>query len=350
MELFTLIRLLICSHAAVVAENLFLRKQLALLQERRVKTRRSTASTRALMVLLSKFFDWREALVIVKPETFLKWHRTAFRAFWRWKSRTRGRPRLPRNLSTLIREMAHDNPTWGQERIADELNLKLGIRVSPRTVSKYMDRIRPTGGSNDQRWATFVRNQATAIVACDFFVSITVTFRVLYVFVAMEIGSRRILPCNVTEHPTADWTTQQFREVLADLHPYRFVIHDRDSIFSSSLDSALSDFGVRVLRTPVQAPKANAYCERLVGTIRRECLDYVMPMSERHLRFILKEFVAHYNRGRPQASLGPGIPEPIQAKVPTSGHRHHLPVGYRIQSNSVLGGLHHEYRLEKEVA
>jgi putative transposase len=118
-----------------------------------------------------------------------------------------------------------------------------------------------------------LREAQTAIGACDFFVSITVTFRVLYVFVAMEIGSRRILHCNVTEHPTAEWTTQQFREGLADLHPYRFVIHDRDSIFSSSLDSALSDFGVRVLKTPVQAPKANAYCERLVGTIRRECLD-----------------------------------------------------------------------------
>lgn len=350
MGLFTLIRLFVSSHATIIAENLFLRKQLALLQERKVKPQRSTAATRAVMVLLSRFFEWRKALVVVKPETFLKWHRTAFRAFWKWKSRARGRPRLPPDLRELIREMARDNPTWGQERIADELRLKLGIRVSPRTVGKYLGRIRPGGGSTDQRWATFIRNQATAIVACDFLVSITLTFRVLYVFVAMEIGSRRILHCNVTEHPTAEWTTQQFREVFADLHPYRFVIHDRDSIFSSSLDSALNDFGVRVLRTPVQAPKANAYCERLVGTIRRECLDYLMPMNQRHLRLILKEFVAHYNRGRPHASLGPGIPEPIQAEVPASGHRHHLPVGYRIQSSSILGGLHHEYRLEKEVA
>jgi len=269
VELFTFIRLFVSSHAAVIAENLFLRKQLALFQERKVKPQPSTAATRAVMVLLSRFFEWRKALVIVKPETFLKWQRTAFRAFWKWKSRTRGRPRLPRNLRELIRELAHNNPTWGQERIADELKLKLGLRVSPRTVSKYLDRIRPRGGSTDQRWATFIRNQATAIVACDFFVSITVTFRVLYVFVAMEIGSRRILHANVTEHPTAEWATQQFREVFADLHPYRFVIHDRDSIFSSSLDSALHDFGVRVLRTPVQAPKANAHSERLVGTIRR---------------------------------------------------------------------------------
>ena len=232
-------RLLLSSHTAVIAENLFLRKQLALFQERRVKPRRSTAATRAFMVLLSRFFEWHNALVVVKPETFRKWQGTAFRAFWRWKSRERGRPRLPKNLRELIREMAHDNPTWGEERVADELKLKLGIRVSPRTVRKYLDRKRPDRGA-DQRWATFVRNEAKAIVACDFFVSITLSFRVLYVFVAMEIGSRRILQCNVTAHPTAEWTTQQFREVFADLHPYRFVIHDRDSIFSPLLDLTLN--------------------------------------------------------------------------------------------------------------
>jgi putative transposase len=203
--LFTLIRLLILSsRAAILAENLFLRKQLALFEERKVRPRRSTAATRAVMVLLSRFFAWREALVIVKPETFLKWHRSAFRTFWRWKSRKRGRPRVPKELRELIRTMAHDNPTWGEERIANELKLKLGIRVSPRTVSKYLARKRPGGGGTDQRWATFVRNQAKAIVACDFFISITLSFRVLYVFVAMEIDSRRILHCNVTAHPTAD--------------------------------------------------------------------------------------------------------------------------------------------------
>ena len=333
-----------------MAENLFLRKQLALFQERKVRPRRSNAATRAFMVLLSRFFDWREALVIVKPETFLKWHRTAYRTFWRWKSRKRGRPGLPKNLRELIREMAHENPTWGEERIADELKLKLGIRVSPRTVRKYLNRERPGGGGSDQRWNAFVRNQAKAIVASDFFISITLTFRVLYVFVAMEIGSRRILHCNVTAHPTAEWTTQQFREVLADVHPYRFVIHDHDSIFSPSLDLTLNDFGVRVLKTPVQAPKANAFCERLIGTIRRECLDYLIPLSERHLRLTLREFVAFYNRGRPHSALGPGTPEPIQPSVPASHHRHQPPVGHRITSKPVLGGLHHDYRLEKEAA
>ena len=256
--LFLLIRLFLSSRAALIAENLFLRKQLAVFQERKVRPRRSNAATRAVMVWLCGFFDWREALVIVKPETFLKWHRTAFRAFWRWRSRKRGRPPLPKNLRELIREMAHDNLTWGEERIADELKLKLGIRVSPRTVRKYLGRKRPDKGA-DQRWATFVRNEAKAIVACDFFISVTLSFRVLYVFVAMEIGSRRILHCNVTAHPTAEWTTQQFREVLADLHPYRFIVHDRDSIFSPSLDRTLNDFSVRVIKTPVHAPTANAF-------------------------------------------------------------------------------------------
>jgi putative transposase len=166
----------------------------------------------------------------------------------------------------------------------------------------------------------------------------------------MEIGSRRILHCNVTAHPAAEGTTQQFREVLADLHPYRYIIHDHDSIFSPSLDLTLNDFGVRVLRTPVQAPTANAFCERLVGTIRRECLDYLIPLNEQHLRLTLKEFVTYYHRGRPHSALGPGTPEPTQAHIPASGHRHHLPVGHQVTSRSVLGGLHHDYRLEQEVA
>lgn len=266
------------------------------------------------MIALAKFFDWREALVVVKPETFVQWHRTGFRMFWKWKSRKRGRPRLPEDLRELIREMARENPIWGEERIANELLVKLGIRVSPRTVRKYMVPTRPRKGTSDQRWATFLRNHARAIIACDFFVSVTVKFRVLYVFVAMEIGSRRVLHCNVTEHPTAEWTTQQFREVLADVHPYRFLIRDRDSIFSSLLDRTLENFGVQVLKTPVHAPTANAYCERLIGTIRRECLDYLIPMNQKHLQRTLKEFIRFYNRGRPHASLGPGIPEPIQAE------------------------------------
>ena len=269
---------------------------------------------------------------------------------WRRKSRKRGRPTLPKNLRELIRQMDCENPTWGEERIANELYLKLGIAVSPRTVRKYLDSFRPRGATGNQRWATFVRNHASAIVACDFFISVTTSFRILYVFVAMEIGSRRILHTNVTAHPTAGWTIQQFREFLAFDHPYRFLIHDRDRIFSAHVDAELRGFGIRVLKTPVRAPKANAYCERIVGTFRRECLDFLIPLSEGHLKRILREFVRHYNRERPHSSLGPGIPEPSQAKVPAGPHRHKLPAGHRVRSTPILGGLHHEYWLVEAAA
>jgi transposase InsO family protein len=201
-----------------------------------------------------------------------------------------------------------------------------------------------------QRWLTFVHNHAKVIVACDFFVVVTATFRTLYVFVIMELGSRRILHHNVTAHPTAEWTLQQFREALPGAHPYRYVIHDRDSIFSQALDKGVMDLGVKVLRTPVRAPKANSLCERFGGTLRRECLDFLIPLNERHLKITIKEWGFHYNRGRPHSSLGPGIPEPDQNTIPASDHRHKLPAGYRVLKTSVLGGLHHEYRLMKEVA
>src|SRR6202521_5575023 len=221
------------------------------------------------MVFLGKFFEWRNALVLVKPETLIGWHRKGFRLFWRWKSRPRGRPKLPVDLQQLIRTMGADNPTWGEARIADELQLKLGIRVSPRTIRKYLSGGSSSGRTPDpaQRWLTFVRNHAQAIVACDFFVVVTARFRILYVFVLMELGRRKILHVNVTDHPSAEWTLQQLREALPDDHSFRFLIHDRDSIFSLELDKAVAAMGVRVLRTPPRAPKANAVYKRVVGTL-----------------------------------------------------------------------------------
>jgi len=161
--------------------------------------------------------------------------------------------------------MANENPTWGEERIAAELLLKLGIRVSPRTVRRYMpDDTGSRRGPSSQRWVTFVRNHAQGILACDFFVAVTASFRVLYVFVIMEVGTRRIAHFNVTAHPTADWTLQQFREVITGEKPYRFLIHDRDTIYSSELDEALKAMGLSILKTPFRASQANAFCERLV--------------------------------------------------------------------------------------
>jgi putative transposase len=228
LDLLGLIGVICRSRRGVEAETLFLRKQLALFQERKTKARRADDATRWLMSFLSQWFDWRNALVLVKPETLIRWHRKGFRLFWRWKSRPTGRPRLPKDLLALILQMAKENPTWGQEHIANELKLKLGIRVSPRTVGKYLAQRPRRKPDPSQRWLTFVRNHAQAIVACDFFVVVTARFRILYVFVLMELGRREILHVNVTDHPSAEWTLQQLREALPDDHPFRFLIHDRD--------------------------------------------------------------------------------------------------------------------------
>src|SRR6516225_12452763 len=217
IDLLRLASLAVHSRSALAAENLFLRKQLALFQERKVKPRRADDADRWLMATLSRMFQWRDTLLNVKPDTLIRWRRKRFQLFWRWKSKPTGRPLLPNKIRQLIREMGAENPTWGEERIADELQLKLGIRVSPRTVGKYLKSGRPVRTPDPkQRWLTFVHNHAKGIVACDFFVVVTATFRKLYVFVIMELGTRRILHQNVTAHPTAEWTLQQFREALAD--------------------------------------------------------------------------------------------------------------------------------------
>jgi len=254
VDLVRLVALAARPRAALVAEKLFLRKQLALFQERKVRPRRADDSTRSMMAALSPCLAWHNALVNVQADTLLRWRRKRFCLFWRWKSKTAGRPRLPMNLQALIREMAADHPTWGQERIA--------------TVAKYLRRggpVRPPDPK--QRWPNFVPNYAKGIVACDCFGVMTATFRILSVFVLMEVGSRRILHHNVPAPLTADCTLQQFRETLPGDHPYQFVLHDRDSVFSRELDTAVTRLGVRVLRTPVRAPRANASVAVFAGSV-----------------------------------------------------------------------------------
>src|SRR5262244_3901932 len=339
--------------AVLAAENLFLRKQLAFYQERHIKPRRATDAARFILVWLARWFDWRQALVLVQPQTFTRWHRQGFRLFWRWKSRP-GRPPIPPDLQALIRRMARENPSWGEERIANELLLKLGLRVSPRTIRKYLPRrLNPGRGkrATTQRWRTFVRNHAQAIVACDFCVVVTATFRLLYVFVVMEHTTRRVIYTNVTAYPTASWTLQQLREAIPADHAYRFLIHDRDSIFSQQLDHSIRHLGLRVLKTPVRTPQANALCERLIGTLRRECVDFLIPLTANHLWRLLTAWMQHYNVGRPHMSLGPGIPQPPPSlPVPRQVSRHHLPEHLRVVAHPILGGLHHAYALEKQGA
>ena len=219
----------------------------------------------------------------------------------------------------LIRQMAQDNPTWGQERITNELLLKLGLRVSPRAMREYMPK------RLDRSQTTHVPSQRW------------------WMFVLMEHATRRLLHVNVTAHPTAQWTLQQLREALPCGHTYRFLIHDRDSIFSQQLGRSVGNLGLRVVKTSPQTPEANALCERLIGTLRRECFDFLIPLSENHVRRILHAWMRHYNTGRPHMSLGPGIPQPPMA-LPASlqADRHRIGEHPRVGAHPILGGLHQQ--------
>ena len=346
-DLSRLVVLFLRSTSSVRAENLILRKQLAWYIERGIKPGRMDHATRVSLAVFSRLCNWRQAVVNVRPSTMVRWHRLGWRIFWRWKCRA-GRPPIPVELRRLIRRMATENPLWGEERIANELLVKLGLRVSPRTVRKYMPK-RPRGQPRgDQRWSTFLKNHAKTILACDFFVAVTATFRMLYVFVVIEHGTRRLRHVNVTANPTADWTLQQLREAMGEEGDHCYLIHDRDRIFSRHLDDSIEALGLKELRSPVASPKANSICERVIGTIRRECLDWMIPLSEGNLKAILRCWVTHYNRGRPHSALGPGVPGPPRevAKVPKSESRHRLAAGVLVRVQSVLGGLHHEYSLQ----
>ncbi len=240
----------------------------------------------------------------------------------------------------------------GEERIANELLLKLGLRVSPRTVGRYMPKRPPGRPRGDQRWATFLRNHAKAILACDFFVTATVTFRLLYIFVIIHHSSRRLLHFNLTAHPNAAWTLQQLREAIGFEDGYRYLIHDRDSIFAKSLDACIERLGLKIIKSPICSPMANAICERLIGTMRRECLDCLIPISEDHLRSLITEWAIHYNGSRPHMGLGPGLPDPPPTDLPRSTRpfRHRISEGLAVRAKSVLGGLHHEYSLAPALA
>jgi putative transposase len=242
-DAFRWVMVLFRSPEALRAENLFLRRQLALYIERGVQPQRVDAATRVSLALLATLFDWRGALVVVQPATMIRWHRAGWRLLWRMKSRP-GRPPIPQELRELIRRVARENVLWGEERIANELLLKLGIRISPRTVRKYLPKRPPGRPRGDLRWSTFLKSHARGILACDFFVAVAATFRMLYVFVVIEHGTRRLAHVNVTAHPSATWTLQQLREVIADADDHKYLIHDRDNIFARHLDDSIRALGL----------------------------------------------------------------------------------------------------------
>ena len=234
----------------------------------------------------------------MRPKTFTGWHRQGFRLFWRWKSRPGRRP-IPGDLQRLIRKLADQNPSWGQERIANELRLKLGLRVSPRTIRKYLPKLPaapPGQPRGDQRWSTFLRNHAQAIVACDFCIAATATFRILYVFVVLEHASRRLLHLNATAHPSAAGPSSNCAKPSLPTTTIASSSTTAMRSFPPTSTQSLAGLGLVVIKTPLRSPQANALCERVIGTLRRECLDRIIPLSEGHLRQTLSSWMAHYNR------------------------------------------------------
>lgn len=317
------------TRAALEAEILALRHQLHVLQRSRRRHLRLTRADRVLWVWLSRIWSgWRTTMVLVKPATVIAWHRQGFRLVWTWKSRRRlGRPSVPAELRSLIRRLSDANPLWGAPRVHGEL-LKLGIDVSQATVAKYMSRRRrplsPT-------WRTFIANHATQIVAADFFVVPTARYRLLFVLVILSLDRRRLVRLAVTAHPTAAWTAQQLREAFPDNAAPRFLLHDRDSVFAA-VDSTIDGMGIRQLRSAPRSPWQNGYVERVIGSIRRGCVDHIIVLNEAGLRRILAQYETYYQYSR--THLGLAKDTPISRPVSALGS---------IVSVPQVGGLHHRY-------
>src|SRR5215468_6941114 len=320
------------SRAALQLENLALRHQLGVLH-RSVKRPKLTPPDRVLWVWLSAVWnDWRSVLVIVKPDTVIAWHRKSFRLFWTWKVRRGqpGRPKIPREVRDLIHRMCRENPTWGAPRIHGEL-LKLGIDIGETSVSKYMVRGRKPPS---QTWRTFLDNHVKSMVSVDFFTVPTIRFQVLYVFLVLAHDRRRILHFGVTAHPTAEWTAQQLREAFPWETAPRYLLRDRDGIFGAGFVEQVKVMGIKQVLSAPRSPWQRAYIERVIGTIRRECLDHVIVFSEAGLSRHLRGFADYYHRSRTHLGLQKDTPESRPVQAPEAG---------RIVAIPEVGGLHHRY-------
>jgi transposase InsO family protein len=322
------------SRLELEAEILALRHQLAVLQRQAPKRPRLGRADRLLWVLLSKLWpNWRRAIRIVTPDTVVRWHRRGFALYWQWRSRPRraGRPAVGADLRALIREMQAANPLWGAPRIHGALQ-KLGITIAQTTVAKYLGRRRGTPPS--QTWRAFLSNHVAQLASVDFFTVPTATFRVLFVFVVLSHDRRRIVHLNVTAHPTSAWTAQPLREAWPWNSAPRFVIRDRDAIYGWDVRRAAGAMGIDEVLTAPRAPWQNPFVERVIGSIRRECLDHVIIWNERALRRHLHQYVAYCHGWRTHLSLDKDAPDRRVAQPVTGG---------RILEVPHLGGLHHHY-------
>jgi len=319
------------SRRSLLTEIALLRHQLTVLH-RSVARPRVTRLDRIVLVALAAITPtWRNVLRVVQPETLLRWHRAGFKALWRWRSRSGCTLRIAAETVALIRTMARENALWGAERIRGEL-LKLGIKASKRTVQKYMRaaRTHPPGG---QRWSTFVRNHACNVWACDFLQAYDLFFRPIFTLVFIELATRNVVFATTTRMPSQAWVAQQLRNATPLGVAPKFLIRDRDDKFGTALDALALATAIRVIRTAVRAPNMNAICERFLGSLRRECLDHILVLDDRHLHRVVTEYIRYFNAARPHQALRQQTPVP--ALRPPEGNIVALPV---------LGGLHHDYR------
>jgi transposase InsO family protein len=316
------------SRSRLEAENAVLRHQLIVLQ-RKVRGRVCfTNNDRLFFIQLYRWFpSILEAMTIVRPETLVRWHRAGFRRYWRWKSRSLGgRPQIAADLQALIRRMSVENRLWGAPHIHGEL-LKLGFVVAQSTVAKYMAK----KGQSGQSWSTFLRNHAPHIAAMDLFVVPTIGFNLLYVLVIVRLARRELVWINVTSHPTADWIARQITEAFPWKEAPRYLIRDRDGIYGAAVTRRLRAMGIRDKPIAPGSPWQNGFAERLIGSIRRECVDHIVVLGEAHLRRTVRSYARYYNERRVHRSLNKDAPF----------HRA-IELG-AITSTPVLGGLHHHY-------
>jgi transposase InsO family protein len=328
-----LIRALLVERSALALENLALRQQLAVLK-RATPRPRLRRRDRLFWVVLSRLWrGWRKALVLVQPQTVVRWHQLGFRLFWRWKSRARqGRPPIDAAVRALIRRISRENALWGAPRIRAELRL-LGHEVAESTVAKYM--VRRKDKPPSQTWRTFLRNHAGCLASMDFFVVPTVTFRLLYGFLILRHERRCVAHFAVTAAQTAAWVAQQLREAFPYGEAPRYLIRDRDGIYGEEVRRCLRGMDIEEVVIAPRSPWQSPFVERLIGSLRRELLDHVIVLNERHLRRLLSSFFDYYHQSRPHRALDQNAPEPREVEPPGRG---------RVIALPQVGGLHHRYR------
>ena len=327
------------SRRDLLLENLALRQQLAVLARRHPQPRFSVPDRFFWIALRRLWAGWRNALILIQPDTVVRWHRTAFKLYWSWLARGHvrvGRKPTSRELRELIFRMVSENPTWGAPRIHGELKM-LGFDISERTVQRWM-RKAPRDPEPARRWAAFLRIHRKAIAAMDFFTVPTLSFGVLYCFFVIHHGRRRILHCNVTRHPTTAWVAQQLREAFPYNSAPRYLIFDREHTFHGEVLEAMEGLGVSPVRTAIRSPWQNGVAERWVGTCRRDLLDHVIVLNKRHLKRLMNEYVHYYHEDR--THLGLDKETPAGRKVAKG-----TPVNAKVVSMPRLSGLHHRYDL-----